>query len=407
MIQIGFYRQVMALRSFRLFWTGFTLSVLGDSMSRVALTWFVYELTDSDQALALLSLTYTGPVLLGGFAAGWLLDRFDRRQVLMLDNFVRGAVFALIPLLYALGTLELWHIYAVSTVYGSLMMISLAGTPSLIPDLVEPSQLATANALETLSYTLSATVGPLLAGFLIPWLGAANVVLLDAVSYFLFALLLLRIPAAFKTTDSQQTATSSSLLDAVRLLTRNSILASTTLMYMCINLGFGAFLVFLPIVADRVLGGGSELYGILLGALSLGELFSSSLVGALEIEMPLGRLICLAQIGSGLALGGMLLSLTVPGSLVSLFLFGFFSAPLTIWAQTLRMQIIPVALRGRTFALLRTLMQAAFPLGGTAAGFLLTSATIAPLIAVSAAIIGLPGVLGTRVQSLWSSSPKT
>ncbi len=50
--------------------------------------------------------------------------------------------------------------------------------------------------------------------------------------------------------------------------------------------------------------------------------------------------------------------------LVSLTLFGLFSAPLTIWAQTLRMQIIPESLRGRTFALLRTLMQSANPIGG-------------------------------------------
>jgi hypothetical protein len=88
---------------------------------------------------------------------------------------------------------------------------------------------------------------------------------------------------------------------------------------------------------------------------------------------------------------------------VGLFLLGFFSAPLTIWAQTLRMQIIPIEMRGRTFALLRTLMQGATPLGGALAGFLLPVIGIFLTIGMSALVIGVPGLVGMQVQELTSA----
>jgi MFS family permease len=147
------YEQLFRNRSFRRFWLGFTFSVLGDTMTRVALTWYVYETTGSATALGWLMLCYSGPVVVGGLLAGSLLDRFDRRMVMLVDNLIRGVAVVCVPLLAALGRLELWHVYAVAAAYGMLMMISLAGGPSLIPSLVHHNQLSTANAMEMLSFT--------------------------------------------------------------------------------------------------------------------------------------------------------------------------------------------------------------------------------------------------------------
>ena len=83
MLQFENYQHIFRASSFRVFWLGFTFSVLGDAMSRVALTWYVYDLTGSARALGLLTLAYTGPVILGGLIAGSLLDRFERRKVML------------------------------------------------------------------------------------------------------------------------------------------------------------------------------------------------------------------------------------------------------------------------------------------------------------------------------------
>ncbi|RIK43263.1 MAG: hypothetical protein DCC55_06155 [Chloroflexi bacterium] len=79
---------------------------------------------------------------------------------------------------------------------------------------------------------------------------------------------------------------------------------------------------------------------------------------------------------------------------IGLALFGTFSAPLTIWAQTLRMRIIPAELRGRTFALLRMLMQSGNPIGGAVAGGLLPLLGMAGTVALSALLVGGPGIVG-------------
>ena len=399
--QFANYRQAFQHRSFRLFWLGFTFSILGDTMTQTALTWFVYERTNSAKALGLLTLFYTGPVILGGMLAGWLLDRFDRRYVILADNLIRGVAVTLIPFLYIRGELALWHVYAVAVIYGGLMMIPLAGAPALIPDLVPNRYLDTANALETLSFTLASVIGPPLAGLLITRVGAPNVVIFDALTYFAFALVILsvRLPKKEAVLSSAARATYR-IKDAAQLLTRNKILLSTTLMFMTYNLGLGLMLVWLPIYADRVLGGGPELYGILLGSIAVGEVISSILAGGLIFSLSIGVLICLAQFLAGVSLSLLLVKHDSWWAILSLTLLGLFQAPLTIWAQTLRMQIIPEKLRGRTFALLRTLMQSASPVGGIIAGFLLPVAGIFTMIGFSVSLMGTPGLLGYKVKDL-------
>ena len=370
-------------------------------MTRIALIWFVYQSTGSPQAVGWLLLCYTGPVVLGGLFAGSLLDRFGQRRVMLIDNTFRGAVVALIPLLYFSGHLALWHLYLVASVYGCLMMITLAGAPALIPALVQKSQLATANALETLSYTLSGVLGPPLAGLLIARFGAPSVLVIDALSYATFALALTRVHAPSEPgTHEKDVIASYRLQDAVSLLLKNKVLLSTTLMFMVFNIGEGFLSVWLPLFANRALRGGPELYGLLLGALAGGEMLGSLLSGSLVFPLSLGTLICLAQLCAGVSLSLLLLGPSVWWTIVGLALLGLFSAPLTIWAQTLRMQIIPDQLRGRAFALLRTLMQSAGPLASGGAGLLLSILGIPAMIGLSAALVGVPGVFGAGVKQL-------
>jgi MFS family permease len=400
---LGRYRVVLRRPSFRWFWLGFTFSEVGDVVTRVALTWFVYERTRSPEALGWLAFCYTGPVIVGGLGAGLLLDRFDRRRVMIADNALRGLAVALIPLLHALGVLAIWHIYAVAAVYGLLMMISLAGGPSLIPALVDEEHIPTANALETVTFTLAGVVGPVLAGEAIHWMGAPTVVLVDVASYFFFVIALARIDIAPVADDREADAdpSPSRLGDAVRLVVTDPILRSTTLMFMLFNIGGGGALsVWLPIVADQTPGGGSEMYGWLLGAMALGEVVSAVVAGSRTFTRPLGTLICLGQIAAGAALALLVIDRRLWTVMLGLLLFGAFSAPLTIWAQTLRMQIIPERMRGRVFALLRMVMQSGAPIGGALAGVLLSLVGLTKIIACSALLVGVPGLVGARVRAL-------
>jgi MFS family permease len=369
-------------------------------MTNVALVWLVYSSTASPGAVALLLVCYTAPVIVGGLVAGSLLDKFDRRLVMIADNLVRGVAIASVPVLYALGMFALWEAYLVALVYGFFYMITLAGAPSIIPDLVEERQLTTANSLETITFTLSGVVGPPLAGIIILYYGAQNVMIVDAISYgvFVIALASFRLPSKTKqkTAISQKTT----LKDAFRLLVSNRILFSTTLMFMLFNVGEGFQALWLPILSKTVLAGGPELYGLLLGTMAVGQVVGASVAGNLSVRWSLGKLIITTQ-----SLSGLSLVLIVAGAQTlvvgtALALLGFFSAPLTAWAQTLRMRIIPAELRGRTFALLRTFMQAASPTGSGVAGIIFPVIGLLPLVTLSAILIGGPGLAGSQVKAL-------
>ena len=293
------------------------------------------------------------------------------------------------------------YVYVFAVIYGSLMMISLAGGPTLIPSLVNQEQLETANAMETLSFTLSGVIGPPLAGLLIVWSGPANVVIIDALSYFVFAAALASISVrATSPSSSGEGGASFRMMDAVRLMVGNKVLLSTTLMFMAFNVGLGALTVYMPLVSNQIAPGSPQVFGLLLGAMALGEVISAWLAGSMAIRMTLGTRIAVAQVLSGLSVLLLLLDSIFWAAAIGLFLLGFFSAPLTIWAQTLRMQVIPAELRGRTFSLLRTLMQGATPLGGALAALLLPVLGIPMTIALSSLAIGAPGVAGMRTPEL-------
>src|SRR5262249_32953585 len=159
-----------------------------------------------------------------------------------------------------------------------------------------------------------------------------------------------------------------------------------TLMFMAWNVGNGALYVWLPIVAAQRLGGGAGLYGALLGAFAAREIAGAVLAGSLAARRALGTLICRPQTLSGAALLPLAGAPSVAWGFIGFAFYGAASAPLTIWAQTLRMRILPENMRGRAFAILRTIMQGGAPLGGLAAGWLL-SRVDTPLVMLLSAVV--------------------
>jgi MFS family permease len=315
----------------------------------------------------------------------------------LIDNVVRALAIALVPLLHVVGALAPWHLYGLAILFGLLMMIPLAGTPTLIPALVPVERRQTANALEMLGFTAGGVAGPSIGGVLIATVGAPLAVLLSVASYLLFAWSLAGIPPQPPGRAADRRAP---LGEAVRLLLGNGFLLATTLMFLVFNIGLGLFLVWLPVFTETRLGGGATGYGLMLTAFAAGEMAAAAMIGALPPGGRLGLRICIVQCVAGLA--ALALWPVVSGALAAgvLTLLGLMVAPMTVWTQTLRMAIVPPATRGRTFALLRTLMQAGRPIGGVIAGLVLAPDTLGPAILLSAALIGLPGLAGLGVREL-------
>ena len=96
-------------RDFRVLWTGMTVSLIGDGVFLVAMTWQVYALSNAPTALAMVGIAMTVPTILLLLFGGVVTDRFDRRRVLIVADVVRGVAVAVMAVLSLTGTLELWH----------------------------------------------------------------------------------------------------------------------------------------------------------------------------------------------------------------------------------------------------------------------------------------------------------
>jgi MFS family permease len=386
------YLATLAERDFRRLWLGASLSLLGDGMTFVALAWLVLDQPGGTRQLGLLAVCYTAPVLLGGLAVGPLLDRFDKRAVLAADSLVRGAAVVSIPLTAALGRPPSWLPFAVAAAYGLLKMVPLAGVPAAIPELVPGPRLDAANALESLSFGVAGIVGPALAGLLIPVMGAASVLAFDAATYLCFAVAVLTVRRPLRPDPDPAPRPAAVPRAGLTRLRRDRVLVVTTLAFMTFNIAEGMLLVVAPWLARTHLAGGAGSLGLLLAALSAGELAGAAAAGAWRPRMPRVRAIALVELVAAVGFLAVLAVPRTPAVAAGFLVIGAFSAPMTVWAQSLRMERVPPSLRGRTFALLRTLMQATPPVGAAAVTPLLARGQLGAAAALMCLLAGLPAL---------------
>ena len=392
------YRRVLRAADFRRIWLGSTVSTIGDGMTFVALSWLVLAGPGGALRLGLLAVCYTAPVVLGGLAAGPILDRFDKRTVLLADCVFRACVMACIPITAALDALPTYLPFVAAAVYGLLKMLPLAGFPAAIPALVPESDLDAANALESLSFSIAAIIGPAAAGLLI---GAPDVLAIDSASFLIFALALTRVRRPLRTDPPTTPATPRTSL---RVVARDRVTIATTIAFMLFNIAEGMLLVVAPWLARTKLTGGATTLGVLLALTATGEIIGAALAGGIRTRRSPLRAIGTVQ---ACAAVGYLTLLATPNPVAigaGFLLVGLLSAPMTVWAQSLRMRRIPAELHGRAFALLRTLMQGTLPLGSLLVTPFVVHGHIGVAAIVMTLIAGLPGLVFTLPWQLVTSN---
>ena len=246
-------------------------------MSKVALLWFVYAMTDSALKMSLIGVLQTIPPLVFGPLAGVLLDRLDKRRAMIVIDLVRTGLLASIPILHALGLLTLPLLYVLVFV---IAMFSMAFGPALnatLPLVVKKEQLTGVNALMQSAMTIGQLLGPALSGMLIAAIGAENALYANAAAFFLSALckIPLRLPhvRVHRSSDNVWTQAVKDLKDGIRFVfVKQRLLFLLMIVASIFTLGSTAFVYLLPVIGDRLLHVGSVALGWLWSSLSLGIL---------------------------------------------------------------------------------------------------------------------------------------
>ncbi|MDY7021593.1 MAG: MFS transporter [Cyanobacteriota bacterium] len=347
------------MQTFFIIWLGQVVSVLGTYITDIALGVWVYQETGSVTQFAMTVVFMHLPNLLVSAFAGFLVDRWNRRWIMLLSDFTKSIMAIVLIMLVTSNRLEVWHIYIAVSLSSFCTGFQWPAYIAAIAQLVPKHQLNRANGMVQVSRAVARIIGPTIAGFLVTSIGIQGVLSLDFCTYSvgIITLLLVNFPQV-KSTATQNVAEKAASITTVwktvtsgwSYVAERAGLLRLILFTGVIYLTEGVIQVmFLPLVLSFAT---PDQYGIVLSISGCGMLFGSITVSAWGRR--LGRrmysiLLFVGLQGLCLCLGGLKASVIVAG----IGGFGYlFAQPIIISSnQTIWQCKIPIDLQGRIFAL--------------------------------------------------------
>ena len=370
-------------RDFSIFWLGQALSALGDAFALIALPLLVLQATGSVAQMGLLTGAFGVGQLIAGLFSGALVDRVDRRRLMILCDTGRCLLYGAAPLgWWALGP-RLWLLYAVvigGAIFGNIFQVAYI---TAVANLVEADQLTEANGRLQATLGLAFVLGPALAGLISARFGPAQAIGLDAMTFAVSGLSLSRIRLRRRTgmhAAPPRSGPVTELLAGLRFVWRQPVLRSLVLLYGVFTVLSAGILDLFIFHLKHDLHQGDAAVGLLFGVGSTGMIVGGLAAPALRRRLGFG--VCwiggLILVGISISTIGLTSGLAVLLALSIVWTVG--DQLMGINSMSLRQQITPDHLLGRVTAAFWTLIGVSAPLGAAGSTWL-------------AARIGAPTVL--------------
>ncbi len=333
-------RHPLGIPHFRNLWIGSAISLFGDQFYLVALPWLVLQRTGSSLALGTILMATAVPRALLMLAGGALTDRFSPRRVLMATASARSLLVATIAVLAWLNVIHLWHIYALSLLFGVADAFSFPAASALRPTLVASEQLPAANSVFASTAHLSGILGPAPAGIVVKTWGIAQAFFLDAVSFLFVIAALWRVPERPKplVPAAKRPSMLHSIGEGLRYVLKDSALRSLVMLTAALNFCMtGPVSVGLATMAKFRFGSAAA-FGTLLSCFSGGALAGMVLAGM--VKRPPRRGLLLVGISFLMGLGLLMVGLSyrlLPIAVTLAFMgigAGFINVHIMSWMQS-------------------------------------------------------------------------
>ncbi|GAA1398095.1 MFS transporter [Kitasatospora putterlickiae] len=398
-------------RNFAALWSAHTVSQFGTQLSLFVLP--VLALTTvgaTPGQLGLVSAAESLPFLLVGLPAGALLDQWDRRRVMIVADVGRAVALGAVPLGHALDLLSVPLLCAVAFVTGLFTVFFDIADQAFLPEVVGRRQVAAANSRLELSRSAAELSGPGLSGLLLQWATAPLILLADAASYLVSALLLgvVRTPPPAAPAPATRERMRARIAEGLRFVLRHRALRSLAMASAVANLAGlgGALSALLPAFALGDLGLSPGRLGIALTVGNVCALLGALVTARLVRVLGLGRLLLAARCLPGL--GVLLLATAQPGRAVPTLAAaaGLIACGITAYniAQvSLRQAVTPAAMQARMNASVRFVIWGTMPLGAAGGGLLGSTVGVRPAlwaVAGVALLSVLPLLLTREVRAL-------
>ncbi|MGW4379839.1 MFS transporter [Kitasatospora sp. NPDC004531] len=383
--------------AFRRYWSGQTISSLGDQITLLVIPLIAVSALHADAAqMGYLAAAGYLPYLLLSLHAGSWADRYGRRRrVMIATDLGRAAVLLTVPAAWAAGLLTLVQLYAVVLAVGTLSVFFNVCNPPLFVALVPADQYLRGNALVNGSRAATYVAGPGLGGLLVQLLAAPLALVVDALSFVLSALFLHRIdPAEPPAAESGR----GSAGEGLRWIRRSPVIRASLLGTATVNLFTFVIGALFVLYATRELGFSAGLLGAVLAAAAVGTLLGAAVTGRLAARIGVGPaflfglvlfpapLLLIPLAGGGTGSAAALL-------FAAEFLSGVGVMILDISAGTIFAACIPDAMRSRVFGAYQAVNYGVRPLGSLLGGLLGSTLGLRPALWIAA--------IGAVASGLW------
>jgi MFS family permease len=359
-------------------------------MYQVCVGWLALQLMDSPLFVGLTAFVGGIPLLVVSLPAGVMIDRYDRRMVLMVAQIAVMVVAAVFALLVGTGAIAPWSTLVLVAAYGTAMSFIFPTRTTIVTMLVEREDLANAVALNAAGQNACRVIGPALAGVLIAVIGIAGTFAVAALLQILALSATLRLPVSTPVGTARGGSVWESLTLGFRIVARDSFLSSLILLAVTTNVLVMPYIAMMPVFARDVLGIGSTGLGLLLASTGLGTVAGALAVAASRRLGSWSR----AQVVTAATFSGLVLifALTsnLPLAVLLLFAAGGVSAAFMALAQTALQLRVDDDVRGRVLSIYLATW-GMLPFGQLAVG-VIAERIGAPLATAFACALALAGI---------------
>ncbi len=390
--RIAAWRALLENRSYVALWLGQMIAQAGDPFREMALQVFVYELTGSAMALGGLATIQALPTLVVGPIAGVLVDRWDRRRIMLVSQAARAL---LVLLLVVRPTLPAVYVVAVGA--AAIGLFYLPARNALLPMIVRRDQLLSANSFSMTTGTLLMMLAPALASLVIGLWGSSVAFAVNAASFALAAgtVIAIRVPARPEDElPAKEQHWLVDLRDGLQFVRRTPLIRGLLIVFGFQAIGFSVLPVLQIIWVDRVLHMPPSAFGYIMSVFAVGMLAGGALIAAVGERIPQTRMIVLAACGYGALFILLAGASWMPLIFALVALLGVCEAATSVAVPTLLQHTVPDELRGRVFSVQNVVLTALNIVGMGVAGAAAELAPVQTIMVVGGAISLCGGILG-------------
>jgi len=390
------YRALACNPAYRTLLGSAVLMWVGQSLYITILPWLMLDVTGSKSAVGWATTARYLPFLLLAVPSGTLVDRLDRRRLMIAVNMLAALLTVAVPILSAVGVLAGWHALLIAFLLSASGLLYYLARSSILPQIVPKEEIVTANSANVVLVGLAMIAGTALVGPVVQALGLANAFAIHGGTLILSALLLssLRLPSQAVQTEERQPLSWRDLLEGVSYVWHDPVVRSILLLdALYFVLADGMVMVGVPLFVKDVLHAGPEVYGYIRTAGYAGMLLGALWLGRLGRSLHKERLIVLGWLGYPLFRA-------LAPALVASFFASMIGNLIPTCGASLMQERVPQEVLGRVFGIWNMIAPGCGSFSGMIGGALARVLPATGLVALGAVISCGNALLG-RVSALW------